>query len=164
LLEEHFRERMEADSTGYGIYLATATAGMDESVAFWNNTLKQTPAFVNPANFPFTLSNAPASCMAKALGVKGPVYTMVGRKDALLACLLNASADFDAGAVKNIFIVAFDRRDTSILMAGVLITGSCEEYLSAFSGALQPMGDHRPSALMNKLIQFKKFGMTSRTI
>lgn len=163
LLEEHFHERMKGDRSDYGIYLATATAGMDESVAFWNNTLKQTPAFANPANFPFTLSNAPASCMAKALGVKGPVYTMVGGKDALMACLLNASADFDEGVVKNIFIVGFDRKDITISMAGMLLTGSCDEYISTLSGMLQALDEMLPSELMHTLIGFQKSGMTSQT-
>ena len=135
-----------------GIYLATATAGMDESVEFWRNTLKQTPAFVNPANFPFTLSNAPASCIAKAMGIKGPVYTMVGGKSALSACLFNAETDIENGAVEVVFIIGFDRLGPEIHIAGVMINGSQAAYISLLQRSIEDAAEDHPSILMNAVL------------
>jgi hypothetical protein len=135
-----------------GIYLATATAGMEESVEFWRNTLKQTPAFVNPANFPFTLSNAPASCIAKALGVKGPVYTMVGGKSALSACMLNAALDMETDLVEVAFIIGFDRLGSEIHIAGVMIDKKQLEYIPLLQKRIEDAVEEHPSMLMNALL------------
>ncbi len=147
-----YAETLPRNKETCGIYLATATAGMEESVEFWRNTLKQTPAFVNPANFPFTLSNAPASCIAKALGVKGPVYTMVGGKSALSACLFNAEMNMETHLVEVVFIIGFDRVGSEIYIAGVMINKNQVEYISLLQKRIEDAGEDHPSILMNALL------------
>lgn len=120
LLTGHYGGSIDDKSNGErtGIYLATNTAGVRESVAFWKNVLEQTPAFANPANFPWTLSNAPASFFARLLGVKGPVITMVGRSDAMAYCFSRAGGDFRKGLIDTAWVISIHHQG-EILSMGI---------------------------------------------
>jgi hypothetical protein len=152
LLHAHFGNSLSDEPSSYGIYLATATAGVEESVDFWKNTLEKTPAFVNPANFPYTLSNAPASCIAKALNVKGPVHTLVGGKDAVTACMLNALTDLDEGTVQNVLVVGFDRTGSNAVLNGMLVTVTEEAFLFELCMLTGLVQDNNPSELIRLVL------------
>lgn len=153
LLKQHFPGGLPGEMDGYGIYLATATAGIEESVAFWRNTLEKTPAFVNPANFPYTLSNAPASCIAKSLGVKGPVYTLVGKTNAVSGCMLNASADLSGGVVQNALVIGFDRTETRVELSGILLREDEVKCLEHFFSMPARIPDQNPSVAMRLVLK-----------
>ena len=91
-----------------GIYLATGDAGVDVSVGFWAMALAETPRFANPAGFPWTLANAPASLLARELRIRGPNYTLVGGADAMLAALEHAEDDLALGNVAEALVVGCD--------------------------------------------------------
>ena len=82
-----------------GLYLGTSTAGVSESISFWQNALIQSPRFANPANFNWTLSNGPASFLSRTLKIKGPCYTMIGGYDAIKGCLYHAYDDLRTGLI-----------------------------------------------------------------
>ncbi len=60
------------------LFLLTPDSGVDASTNFWGNALENTPAFANPIEFPFTLSNSSASEISRALNIRGPNYTLCG--------------------------------------------------------------------------------------
>jgi len=91
-----------------GLYLATADAGIDVSVRFWQDALAETPRFASPADFPWALANAPASLLARELEIRGPSYTLVGGADAMLAALEHARDDLARGRIAEALIVACD--------------------------------------------------------
>lgn len=91
-----------------GLYLATGDAGIDVSVRFWAAALAETPRFASPADFPWTLANAPAGLLARELAVRGPSYTLVGDADAMLAALEHAREDLLRDRVVEALIVACD--------------------------------------------------------
>ncbi|HOX26114.1 MAG TPA: hypothetical protein PLL30_08875 [Candidatus Krumholzibacteria bacterium] len=91
-----------------GLYLATGDAGVDVAVAFWAAALEASPRFANPADFPWTLANAPAGLVARALQIQGPCHTLVGGADALAAALAHADGDLARGRVREALVVACD--------------------------------------------------------
>jgi len=125
LLAANYSSFTETKANGErtGIYLVTNTAGIRESVAFWKNVQEQTPAFANPANFPWTLSNAPASFFAKALGVKGPVFTMVGKADALAYCFDRAAGDFHHEVIDSAWIIGIHQENEKLEIGIFFATG-----------------------------------------
>ena len=103
----HFKSLVTDEELGRktGIYLATNTAGILESVSFWKDALEKTPSFANPANFPWTLSNAPAAFIAKTLQIKGPVFTFVGDEDAVLFSRQRALIDLKQQTIHQALLV-----------------------------------------------------------
>lgn len=97
-----------------GLYLGTATAGVSESISFWQNALIQSPRFANPANFNWTLSNGPASFLSRTLQIKGPCYTMIGGHDAVKGCLYHAYDDLRTGLISIAIIAGLDIYDGGI--------------------------------------------------
>ncbi len=91
-----------------GIYLASRDAGIMASVDFWRAALADSPRFASPADFPWTLANAPAGLLARELGIQGPNHTLVGGADAMLAALEHAYADLADRSVDEAVIIACD--------------------------------------------------------
>ena len=107
-----------------GLYLASSNAGMMPSVQFWQLAQEQGPGFMSPQNFPWTLANAPASCLAIALDLQGPNYTFLGDASASQAALEQAHYDLEAGIIRHALIVAVDfgfEKDSDNLFAGLLL-------------------------------------------
>lgn len=121
-----------------GLYVATSNAGHRESVEFWRAALDTGLAFANPRLFPWTLANSPTGAIAQGIGVRGPTYTMVGRKDAALGVVEHAEDDLGDGLVARALIVALayggdDRpRLATTLLTGGLSTGDRESLISTF--------------------------------
>jgi len=106
-----------------GLYLATADAGIDVSVRFWQDALAETPRFASPADFPWALANAPASLLARGLDIRGPSYTLVGSADAMVAALEHARNDLACGRIAEALIVACDlggRTQSAVLVDTVI--------------------------------------------
>ena len=95
-----------------GLYLATSQGGVAMAVSFWKEALAQTPRFASPADFPRTLSNAPASEIARGLVLRGPNHSFVGEDDAVKAALEEGAKDLEKGVIKEALIVAFDIAQT----------------------------------------------------
>jgi 3-oxoacyl-(acyl-carrier-protein) synthase len=93
------------DGDARGIYLATGDAGVSVSVAFWAAALVETPRFASPAEFPWTLANAPASLLARELALRGPNYTLVGEADAMLAALEHAIDDLSRAIIDEAVLI-----------------------------------------------------------
>ncbi len=91
-----------------GLYLATGDAGIDVAVTFWAEALASSPRFANPASFPWTLANAPAGLIARALDLRGPCHTLVGGAEAMVAALAHADADLARGRVREAVVVGCD--------------------------------------------------------
>lgn len=91
-----------------GLYLATGDAGIAVSVGFWAAALAESPRFASPADFPWTLANAPAGLLARELAIRGPSYTLVGDADAMLAALEHARDDLARGRIEEALVVACD--------------------------------------------------------
>ncbi|HXS17279.1 MAG TPA: hypothetical protein VN764_08820 [Polyangiaceae bacterium] len=89
-----------------GLYLATADAGVDDAVAFYERGLRETLRFASPADFHWTLSNAPAGQISRELHIQGPCYTLVGRGQAVRAVVDHALFDLARGRVKRALLVA----------------------------------------------------------
>lgn len=89
-----------------GLYLATADAGIADTLQFWAAALAETPRFASPANFPFCLANAPAGQLARELCLRGPCYTLVGAAEAVDAAIDHALVDLDQGWVEEAVVVA----------------------------------------------------------
>ncbi len=85
------------DPEEIGLFLATADAGAQASVALWAEATAQGPGFASPRAFPWTLASSAAGHLAQALGLHGPVVTLVGGAEALLACLDHAMTYLDGG-------------------------------------------------------------------
>ena len=92
------------DNHTLGIYVISPNAGMHESVAFWKQALEQGPGFMSPQNFPWTLSNGPATYLARQLDAHGPNVTIVGDWiNPILPCVRH---DIQSGKCRNA-LVAF---------------------------------------------------------
>jgi 3-oxoacyl-(acyl-carrier-protein) synthase len=98
----------DTDPDERGIYLATGDAGVVASVGFWAAALAESPRFASPADFPWTLANAPAGLLARELAIRGPSYTLVGDADAMLAAFEHAIDDLERGVVAEAIVVACD--------------------------------------------------------
>ena len=74
-----------------GLYHAPQRApGAKESVAFLRTVIGAGLAFANPRLFPWALANSPTGAMARALGVRGPTYTLLGGFEAVGAAVEHA--------------------------------------------------------------------------
>ncbi len=91
-----------------GLYLATADAGIGNAVTFWAEALASSPRFANPADFPWTLANAPAGLISRTLGIRGPCHTLVGDAEAMAAALAHADQDLARGRVREAVVVGCD--------------------------------------------------------
>jgi 3-oxoacyl-(acyl-carrier-protein) synthase len=91
-----------------GLYLATGDAGVAVSGGFWAAALAESPRFASPADFPWTLANAPAGLLARELAIRGPNYTLVGGADAMLAALEHAREDLGRGRIGEALVVGCD--------------------------------------------------------
>lgn len=116
-----------------GIYLVTNTAGIRESVGFWRDALEKTPSFANPANFPWTLSNAPASFIAKALQIKGPVFTFVGDEDAVLFSGQRAMIDLKQQTISEALMIRLDIVDKKLKISFTILDA---EFLNKDVGSI----------------------------
>ncbi len=96
-----------------GMYLATTDAGTIPSITFWEDALKTGPGFVLPGMFPWTLSNAPAACLARVLNIRGPNVTMIGKGEAVLATLDHAFLDLESNRIQKAFVVGLDFLEAS---------------------------------------------------
>ena len=149
----------ELSSIGWspdGLYLATSNAGHRESVDFWRDALDTGLAFANPRLFPWTLANSPTGAIAQALGVRGPTYTLVGRRDAALGAIEHAEDDLADGLVGRALVVAVARgengrsRLAAALVDGELSIGYRESLITTFvecltSSSSRPMVTSQPS-------------------
>jgi len=77
-LEEIIPKFSDAEGDYTALYLVTPDAGASASVGFWSQAAELSPAFANPANFPYTLSNCAASVLSQTLNIRGPNYTICG--------------------------------------------------------------------------------------
>lgn len=82
-----------------GLYLLTASSGIQSSINFWRSALDIGPGLVSPAIFPWTLANGPASCLARLLQTKGPNITLVGDASCEAALLQLAETDLGSGRI-----------------------------------------------------------------
>lgn len=89
-----------------GLYVATAVAGQCESVEFWRAANETGLAFANPRLFPWTLANSATGSIARALGIRGPTYTLVGHVEAIEGALEHADDDITDGVVRTALLVA----------------------------------------------------------
>jgi hypothetical protein len=124
----------DAGCAGDGLYVATTTAGGRESVAFWRNGLDVGLAFANPKAFPWTLANSPTGAIARALGVRGPTYTLVGTEGAVDAVLAHAAADLADGLVKAAVVVGLDGVDGAFDLAAVVLADGGDDSLERATG------------------------------
>jgi len=135
-----------------GLYVATSTAGRLESVEFWRAATETGFAFANPRLFPWTLANSPTGSIAKALEVRGPTYTLVGRADALVGAFDHASDDLARELVSSAAVVAVDvADDRTPSLAAVLLTSpvlACQ--LGIMVEDLEGRG--RPSDLLSHVL------------
>jgi 3-oxoacyl-(acyl-carrier-protein) synthase len=89
------------------------------SVSFWAEALREGPGFVNPRDFPWTLANSPASCLAMRFNLQGPCYTLGGRADATLSAFQHAANDLASQRVDHALVTRFDA------LAAVTMMGFC---------------------------------------
>ncbi len=113
-----------------GLYVATSSAGGQESVGFWSAARETELGYANPRAFPWTLVNGPTGAISIALGIRGPTYTLVGQDDALLGALECAADDLAAGLVQAALLVAVDDVAGPVLAATLLSTLQQAEELS----------------------------------
>lgn len=102
------------DTSKMGIYLSTSSAGINECIQFWKEAIIKTPSFVNPANFPWTLPNAPAAYIAYLLGITGPVYTFLSNDKSSNEQFLSAYIDFKNEMIEHALIVNLETRNNSL--------------------------------------------------
>jgi 3-oxoacyl-(acyl-carrier-protein) synthase len=98
-------------SSADSVYVATLDGGAAESIHFWAAAHETGFAFANPGTFPWTLANSSTGHIAKALSIRGPTYTLVGKVDALTAAFEHALEDLGTGRVSHPLVVAHDRVD-----------------------------------------------------
>lgn len=91
-----------------GLYLASANAGVDPAVRFWQDACRDGVAFASPEMFPWCLANAAGGALARTFGITGPNATFLGRGDALRAALEHAADDLEAGCIAAALVVAVD--------------------------------------------------------
>lgn len=58
-----------------GLYIISNHIGTNASLAFWQDVIKNGPAFANPELFPWTLANSIGGYIARHFGITGPNYT-----------------------------------------------------------------------------------------
>ena len=84
--------------------------------------------FASPADFPWTLANAPAGLLASELEIHGPSYTLVGGAEAMDAALEHARADLERGRIVEALVVGCDVGGR--IQAVVLVVGRDDEVLT----------------------------------
>lgn len=109
------------DSTG--LYLATADAGVQASIQFWADGLRDGLGFANPHDFPFTLANSPAAQIALRHNLRGPNYTLIGGDEATFAALEHAQDDLTIPIVDHALVIRFDMRPVT-LIRGLMLTNA----------------------------------------
>ena len=102
-IAKNWPELCETSQTG--LYIITEDSGFEASVVLWKQALQDSPRFVNPAPFPFTLSCSPAGYIAQQCKICGPNYTFIG-----------PAAEFESALNE----LAFDLGQ-NIIDAGILI-------------------------------------------
>ncbi len=91
-----------------GLYLATKDAGVQASIQFWKDGLRDGLGFANPRDFPRTLANSPSSRLAIQHRLCGPNYILVGGDEATIAALEQAQDDLVEGLVESALVIRFD--------------------------------------------------------
>jgi len=112
---------VSADLHGDGLYVATATAGGRESVSFYRDGLATGFVFANPRLFPWALATSPTGAIARATGVRGPTYTLLGGSAAVEAAFEHALDDIDAGRVLTALVVALDAGTAGYELAAIAV-------------------------------------------
>lgn len=125
---------------GDGLYVATASAGGRESVEFLRDGLATGLAFANPRLFPWSLANSPTGAIARALGVRGPTYTLLGAADAVAAAFEHAAEDLADGVVRRPLVVALDADEERWSLAAVTFEGGPLPVLPADQTAAGALG------------------------
>jgi 3-oxoacyl-(acyl-carrier-protein) synthase len=134
-----------------GLYVATSNGGCHESVTFWRDALETGLAFANPRLFPWTLSNSPTGSIARALGVRGPTYTLVGRRTAAEGVVEHAVDDLDAALVARALVVALAvdvacrPSVVAALLTGQVTTADRESLVDTFSRCLTSSASRPPA-------------------
>lgn len=129
---------INTDREAIGVYLSTSTAGQHEAIKFWKEALDKTPAFVNPAIFPWTLPNAPASHIAQVLSVTGPVYTFLSFAESIEK-YLSAGIDFSKKRIQFALIGSYEYNGTQLQLELTLVNKKqCAEILSKQRTEMQP--------------------------
>lgn len=108
---------------GDGLYVATASAGGLESVSFYREALATGLAFANPRLFPWALANSPTGAIARALGIQGPTYTLLGGSSAVVAAFEHAVDDLRDGLVATALVVGLDVLAAGFALAAVAFCG-----------------------------------------
>lgn len=91
-----------------GLYLATTDAGVQASIQFWADGLRDGLGFANPRDFPFTLANSPAARIAIRHNLRGPNYTLIGGDEATVAVLEQAQDDLEIRLINFALVIRFD--------------------------------------------------------
>ncbi len=132
-----------------GLYVATASAGTQESVAFLEGAYRTGLPFANPRLFPWALANSPTGAIGRALGVRGPTYTLLGGAEAVTAAIEHALDDLAAGRVTAAVIVAVDVGHVDLRLAalladadtGAVVAGGVEAQRRRSAGVGTPDAD-----------------------
>lgn len=103
-----------------GLYLATTDAGVQASIRFWADGLRDGLGFANPRDFPLTLANSPAACISIRYHLYGPSYTLVGGDEATFAALEQAQDDLRLCLVESAIVIRFDMAPTTLLIGMTL--------------------------------------------
>lgn len=89
----------------FGLILCVMNGCVDFTGRFYTEVL-DTPALASPILFPETVFNAPASHVAQALGIDGPVSTLIGEPTNFAEGLRMAGAWLDGDLVDQCLVIA----------------------------------------------------------
>ncbi len=91
-----------------GILMGTGSAGAGPLVELERQMAFESPEAASPFNFPYTVSNAPASQTAIELGIKGPNVTLIQKDPIVAGALFYARLLLWDGRADAIFVGAVD--------------------------------------------------------
>lgn len=97
--------KLPSDEERLGLILCVMNGCVDFTGRFYSEVL-DTPALASPILFPETVFNAPASHVAQALGIDGPVSTLIGEPTNVFEGLRMASTWLGSGLVGQCLVVA----------------------------------------------------------
>ena len=105
-----------------GLYLATMDGGVQASIQFWADGLRDGLSFANPRDFHLTLANSPAAKLAIRYNLRGPNYTLVGGDEATLAALEHAQDDLATHLIEAAIVIRFDMMPVTSMIGLSLTT------------------------------------------
>lgn len=87
-----------------GLYLAVGDAAVDTSISFWKAAITDGVDFVNPRDFHWTLASSLAAHAAIEAGLRGPVQTLIGESESMIAALSHGIADLKRDTVERALV------------------------------------------------------------